>query len=176
MAKTETSTEIDPWDVPATGLAVIEATPEQIRAAYEAISKGTVPPELGDPNITAAAMLLRIQEGSLEESMTPADALPNWGKEYEGVPVVVRGFHLNRSTFQQEENGQPKGPSTYAVVDLQIRETAELVTAQTGSATVQTQLVKALEDKQFPFMAAYVVTPTSTPGRSTHRLVRPEKA
>lgn len=170
-----TGNEVAPWDEAPTGLAVIEATPEQIQQAKDAIINGTVPPELGDPNVTARAILERIAAGSLEESMNPAEQLPNWAQTLLNEPVVVRGFHLNKSTKQQPdpETGELKGPAVYAVVDLQVIETLELVTRSTGGANVLMQLVKALEDRAFPFTAVMTSTPTAG-GNDVLRLIKPQ--
>lgn len=172
-----TDKEIVPWEEQeATGLAKIEATPELLQQAYEAIMEGKLPPEIGDPNITSRLILERIRLGTLDESLDPIESLPNWAREYEDVSVAIFGFHLNPSGFEREEyaldeDGNERRDS-YAVCEIAPVDTGEIVTVQTGGKNVLVQLVKAWEEDRFPFTAKLVKRKTSTPGRHTLWLVK----
>ncbi len=163
----KTTGDLEPWDGP-TGLAAIEPTPTLVEQAYAAIMDNQVPPEIGDPQITARLIQERIKLGTFEQSLNPADSLPAWTKTLEGVEVVVYGFHLNPSTFENEDG--VKG--VYAVVELGDVESGEMTTVSTGAGNVLMQLVKAWEEGKFPFRATLVEKKTSTPGRSTYWLQR----
>lgn len=167
--------ERDPWDAPegATGLALIEPTPELVEVAKRSIIDKEPPPEIGDPNITARLILERIAAGTLEDSMSPADSLPAWGEAYRDVPVVVRGFHFNPSTIEVAEGPNKGKKGVYAVVELMTVEDAEIVTVQVGSDTVCMQLVKAWEEGAFPFTAVLTARSTGQAGREVYYLEKP---
>jgi hypothetical protein len=162
------STELAPWDEPPRGLAAIEPTPELVEQAYNAIINKELPPEIGDPEITARLIMERIKAGTFDESMDPRESLASWSKEYAEQPVTVIGFHLNPSTFENEEG--EKG--VYAVVELMV-EGGELVTVSCGGGNVLMQLVKAWEENRYPFVCQLTGKATSTPGRKTYWLRTP---
>ena len=94
-AQTEQSTDLEKAATVAAGMAAIEPTAELVAMAYDAIQNGTLPPEVGDPKITAQLILQRIREGTLEESLNPAVSLPNL-QNYRDKPMVFVGFHFNQ--------------------------------------------------------------------------------
>ncbi len=170
MAKEQTQqsgSEVVPWEEGAEleGIAAIEPTAELVSQAYAAIQDGQLPPEIGDPAIVARLIQERIKKGTFEESLTPTEKLPAWKDVLLDVPVAVYGFHMNRSTITPAEGAY--SPGVYAVVELAVPETGEIQTVQTGGANVLMQLVKAWEERRFPFVAVLVAQPTGTPGRST---------
>lgn len=152
------------------GMAAIEPTAELVAQAYDAIQAGTLPPEVGDPKITAQLILQRIREGTLEESLDPALSLPSL-RDYEGIPLVYCGFHFNPSTFRNaEDNASPS--SVYAIVEVADPDTFETRLCQFGGVNVLMQLVKAWEEKKFPFLARLESTKTGQ-GYTTYWLRRP---
>ena len=167
------SSEVVPWEeAEQSGLARIEPTKELVQQAYDAVINRQQPPEIGDPEIVARLIQERIRQGSFDDSMQVLESLPSWGesfgsKDLATAPVmVVRGFHLNPSAFEDEDGRK----GVYAVVELADAETGEFTTVQTGAGNVLVQLVKAWEEGRFPFLARYEIRPTATPGRSTHWL------
>lgn len=168
--KTETSSELAPWEQEEpVGMAAIAPTPELVQQAYRAIKFNEVPPEVGDPEIVARLILERIERGSFDESMQPAETLTAWGDLYLDQTVVVYGFHLNKSTIENAEG--EKG--VYAVVELAQVGTGEMMTVSIGGRNVLMQLVKAWEEGRFPFPAKLIAKPTGTPGRKTYWLQDP---
>lgn len=154
---TNTATEVVPWEddiVPA----MIEPTPDLVEAAYAAILDGKLPPEVGDPSVTARAIQERIKNAKTFEDAFRPSSLQSW-QDYADKPVIVHSFHLNPSNFE--------GQTAYAVVELGIPETGEFLTVSTGGGNVLTQLVKAWELGAFPFRAILKVKDTGTPGRVT---------
>lgn len=172
MAKDATSAELT---VPGDAPQMIAPTPELLDAAYNAVLNAELPPEVGDPAITARAIQERIRHGSLDDSMSPAEKLDNWADTFEGQTVYVCSFHLNRSTFEIQEGPNKGKKGVYAVVELMDPD-SELHTVQVGAANVLTQLVKAWEEKRYPFPAVLEVRETGTPGRTTQWLRTPEAA
>lgn len=158
------NTELAPWEdeTEIAGLAAIAPTAELVQQAYDAIIEKTLPPEIGDPKITARMILERLKNSSLDESMTPAGSLPAWSKEYLDRAVTVFGFHMNKSTFEDEDGRK----GVYAVVELAAAD-GELVTVQCGGQNVLVQLVKAWEEGRYPFRCCLVAQETGSPGRST---------
>lgn len=133
------------------GLAVIEPTPELVEQVRAAILDGELPPEIGDPQLTARAIKERILAGSLAESMEPAQALPAW-RDYMDEDVAVQGFHLNPSNIANDDG--EKG--VYAVVQIMLVESGEIVTVHCGGGNVLAQLVNAWENGAFPFRGKLV--------------------
>lgn len=167
MTETQTGKSVaaNPLDEDTTGLpAQIKPTPELVQQMRAAILDGKLPPEVGDPAITARLIRARILDGSFDESMQPAESLPSWRDEYTDENVTVLGFHLVPSAFKDE--AAKSGVAAYAVVELMTPETGELVTVQTGGGNVLAQLIKAWEEERFPFQAVLRQKPTGTPGRS----------
>lgn len=151
------SDEVVPWDDDLAP-AMIEAKPELVEAAYAAILDGKLPPEVGDPTVTARAIQERIKSAKTFEDAFRPSSLESWS-EYEDVPVVVHSFHLNPSSFENQ--------TAYAVVEIGIPETGEFRTVSTGGNNVLMQLVKAWELGAFPFRAVLKAKATQTPGRQT---------
>ncbi|HEX6986653.1 MAG TPA: hypothetical protein VF170_14830 [Planctomycetaceae bacterium] len=192
MAKEEASTskqteqpanggELVPWDeAELAGVAAIEPTPELVSQAYAAVIEKTLPPEVGDPAISARMILERIKSGTLDESMSPAAKLPGWRDLFLDRVVVVYGFHMNKSTYEIQE-GEYKGlKGVYAVCEVAPLapvagiDAGTMTTVQTGGQNVLMQLVKAWEERRFPFKAVLVAVGTGQPGRETLWLRTPE--
>lgn len=154
------STEVVPWedDNPP---AMIEATPELVEQAYAAILDGTLPPEVGDPSVTARAIAERIRDAKTFEEAFKPTSLPSW-QDYTDKPVIVHAFHLNPSNFEEQ--------GAYAVVEIGVPETGEFKTVSCGGTNVLTQLTKAWELGAFPFRAVLRASNTGTPGRVALRL------
>ena len=171
MAKTQTGASTD-LAKPAAGMAAIEPTPELVALAYDAIQNGTLPPEVGDPKITAQLIMQRIREGTLEESLDPAVSLPNL-QDYQDKPMAYVGFHFNPSAFRDaQDNASPS--SVYAIIELADPATWETTLVQFGGVNVLMQLVKAWEEKKFPFVATLTGAKTGQ-GYTTFGLRRPEQ-
>jgi hypothetical protein len=114
-------------------------TKAQIELAYSAIMGDAELPQSNDPEVVSRAIMERILRAeTFEEAFKPQE-LEGW-REYLGVPVLVRSFHLNPSGFAAEG-----GAPVYAVVDLTLGENGEAVTVTCGGRNVLMQLVKALE-------------------------------
>lgn len=146
------STEVVPWD-DENAPAMIEPTPALVEAAYAAILDGKLPPEVGDPSVTARAIQERIRNAETFEDAFASSKLQSW-QDYTDMPVIVHSFHLNPSTFE--------GQTAYAVVEIGIPDTGEFKTVSTGGGNVLTQLVKAWELSAFPFRAVLRSKPTGT--------------
>lgn len=160
--------------------AMIQPTQELVARAYDAIHNANVPPEVGDPAITARAIQERIKSGTLEQSMQAAESLPSLGEKYEGQKIAVCAFHLLPSSFEIQEGSNKGKKGVYAVVEVMTQD-GELDTVQTGAGNILTQLVKAWEESldgrsRFPFTCVVEVKPTGTPGRSTQWLRAPAAA
>lgn len=115
--------------------------PAQVKQAYAAILDGVPIPQQADPETMSRAIVERIMQAETFEQVFQPSELEPWREAYLGVPVKVRGFHLNASGFEQ-------GSSVYAVVDLVPlagESQGEIVTVTCGGRNVLTQLVKALE-------------------------------
>lgn len=176
MAKDATSAEVVPWDeAELEGIAAIEPTPELVAQAYAAVTDKTLPPEIGDPAISARMILERIKHGTFEESMTPAQSLPNWAALYRDQTVVVYGFHMNKSTFEVQQGEHRGKKGVYAVVELAKAGSGELETVICGGDKVLMQLIKAWEERKFPFQAVLTGKETST-GNTTYWLQFPDKS
>ena len=152
------TTDLAELERDASGMAAIEPTPELLEQAYAAILDGEIPPEVGDPRITARMILERIKSGTLEESMNPAEKLPAWADLFMETPVAVYGFHLTPSTVEKKDDGSAS--SVYAVVSIAEMGTGEEHTVSCGGQNVLVQLIKAWEERAFPFVA--VLTGTKT--------------
>lgn len=161
MASTTDSTELAVPD--NAGLAARKPTPELVAQAYAAVKDNELPPNIGDPEIMSRMILERIEQGTLDDSLAPSEKLPNWARDYEDVPVAVYGFHMNPSTID-DENGDR---GVYAIVELAIVGSGEIVTVQTGAKNVLMQLVKAWEEGRYPFTCKLEVVSTGTAGRKT---------
>lgn len=160
--ESETATDVVPWEegeLPA----MIEPTAELIAQAYRALDTGQLPPEVGDPAVTARLIRERIRRGTLADALAPASNLPSWGKDYANEPVVVHAFHLNPSQIEESPIG------VYGVVELGIPETGELVTVTCGGGNVLEVLIKAWAEQAFPFRCKLVPVRTSG-GFTTYRL------
>jgi len=155
--KQDAGQELAPWDA-GEAPAMIEPTPELVEAAYAAIFDGQLPPEIGDPSVTARAIQERIRNETTFDGVFNAGSLPGW-QDYTDEPVVVHAFHLNPANFD--------GQSVYAVVEIGVLSTGELKTVSCGGGNVLTQLVKAWENNWLPCRLVLRAKPTSTPGRTT---------
>jgi hypothetical protein len=175
MAKeqvTPSGSEVAPWDEP-TAMAAIPATPALLQQVRDAIDGKGLPPEVGDPEIMARLIRERIRTGTFDDSMSPSAKLPAWADEYLDRLVVVYGFHMNPSTIENPDDPARKG--VYAVVEVGLPGTGEIVTVSCGGGNVLEQLVKAWEEGRFPFQAVLTGTKTSR-GYTTLWLKRPEGA
>jgi len=152
----------------STGMAAIEPTPELLEQVYAAIIDGDLPPEAGDPGITSRMILQRIKDGTLEESLGPSESLPQWPRD---TDVTVLGFHLNSSSFKDEDGSVS---SVYAVVEL-VHADGTLEMVQCGGSKVLVQLVKAWEQQAFPFQCRLEGTKTGQ-GYTTLCLREPGQA
>lgn len=159
--------------VPAGAPTMVAPTPELVKAAYDAVLNANVPPEVGDPAITARAIQERIMQGTLEESLSPAESLPALGETFGGETVAFLAFHLIPSSFEIQEGPNKGKKGVYAVVEVMTQD-AEIVTVQTGAQNILTQLVKAWEEGKFPFTATVEIKQTGTAGRSTQWLRSPD--
>ncbi len=166
------SSETVPWEEP-TAMAKIEPTEALVAQVYAAIDGQGLPPEIGDPEIMARLIRERIRQGSFDESMGPAAKLPAWADEYLDRLVVVYGFHMNASTIENPDDPQRK--SVYAVVEVGLPGSGEIVTVSCGGGNVLEQLVKAWQEGRYPFQAVLTGTKTSR-GYTTLWLKRPEGA
>lgn len=149
-----------------TGLAVIEPTPELVEKVRAAILDGETPPEIGDPNLIARAIKERILSGTLEEALTPAESLPGW-RDYMNEDVTALGFHLNPSNLTNQDGER----GVYAVVEIMVTETGEIVTVHCGGGNVLATLVRAWEIGGFPFRCKL----TETNAASGNGVLRLEK-
>lgn len=169
-----TADQTVPWDErQPEGMAAIEPTPEIVKQAYDAIMNGDLPPEIGDPAITARMIQERVRQGTFDQSMDPARKLPAWADKYLDRVVVVYGFHLNPSTIENPDD--PGRKRVYAVCEVTSPSTGEFETVSCGGDNVLVQLVKAWEEKRFPFQAVLTGTKTAR-GYTTLWLKRPEGA
>lgn len=175
-ATTQSASEVVAWENgELEGIAAIEPTVELVEQAYAAIIEKKLPPQIGDPAIVARMILERVKKGTFDESMDPAESLPNWYETFGERVVVVYGFHLNKSAHEVAE-GEFKGEKgVYAVAEVAAAGSGELVTVQTGGQNVLMQLVKAWEERRYPFQAVLTSTPTGS-GRTTLWLKRPDPA
>lgn len=180
MAKDATqdkSAEVVPWEEgELEGIAAIEPTPALVEQAYAAVTEKTLPPEIGDPAISARLILERIKLGTFDESMDARQKLPAWRDLYLDRVVIVYGFHMNKSTFEIPEGEHQGKKGVYAIVEIALVGSGEMQTVQTGGQNVLMQLIKAWEERKYPFQAVLTSTPTGTPGRTTLWLKRPEPA
>jgi hypothetical protein len=115
-----------------------KAQKAQIELAYQAILGDAELPIASDPEAMSRAIVERIMQAETFDDAFKPQNLEAW-REYLDVPVLVRGFHLNRSSF----DGQ--GAPIYAVVDISRLDDGELLTVTCGGRNVLTQLVKMLE-------------------------------
>lgn len=174
MAKDATTTEVVPWEESdLEGIAAIEPTSALVAQAYAAVTDKTLPPEIGDPAISARLILERIKTGTFEESMTPAQGLPNWSDRYLDQTVVVYGFHMNKSTYEIQDGEHAGKKGVYAVVELAKAGSGELETVITGGQNVLMQLIKAWEERKYPFQAVMTSKKTGS-GNTTLWLQKPE--
>lgn len=142
---------------------MIAPTPELVAQAKAAVLDGELPPEVGDPAVTARAIKQRILDGSLEDALSPQGGLPAW-RDYMGEDVTVFSFHFNPSQFA-DDDGNKAG--AYAVVELMLSNGDGEITAVTcGGGNVLATLIKAWETESFPFRCKLVEKGTGTPGRS----------
>lgn len=159
-------------EIATRGMAALEITDELIQQAYDAIELGALPPEVGDPKVTANMIARRIREGTLDASMDPAESLPAWRDLYLDRPVAIYGFHLNPSTIKDSPIG------AYAVVELAATDgddAGDIVTVSCGGRNVLMQLVKALEEKRYPFVGQLTANKTGA-GYDALWIKRPEAA
>ena len=172
MAKTQEDQAGEIATRDAGGMAAIEPTAELVRMAYDAIQNGTLPPEVGDPNVTQRLILQRIRQGTFEQSLEPTSGLVSL-REWIDRPAIYQGFHFNPSSFRgNEDNASPS--SVYAVIEVADLETGEAETVQFGGVNVLMQLVKAWEERKFPFVATLVGSKTGQ-GYTTFWLRDPDK-
>lgn len=126
----------------------LRVTKKDLELARAAILGDAELPAAADPEIVSRAIMERILDAeTFEEAFRPQD-LEGW-QEYAGVPVLVRGFHLNRSKYGADGEESEEGSGVYAVVDIAPMTDGgtfeEVVTVTTGSKNVLAQLVKMLE-------------------------------
>ena len=161
--------EVVPWESDRPLPAMIEPTPELWQAFRQAVIKGdaSLMPEVGDPSLTSERILEQMSEGTLEQALAPQATLPSWRRDYLDVPVVVCAFHVNPSSFENEDTGRS---GLYAVVELMTGPSGELVTVQTGGEKVLMTLGLAWKDGAFPFKARLIEKATSTKGRAVLEL------
>jgi hypothetical protein len=113
---------------------------KEIELAYAAIMDGEALPVSNDPEAVSRAIIDRIATAeTFEEAFAPQE-LKGW-KEFIGVPVQVKSFKLNPTTYGADENG---GSSVYAVVDI-VTPDGVLESVTCGGRNVLTQLVRGLE-------------------------------
>lgn len=173
--ETGTRSEMVPWEESeaVSGIASIEPTRELVEQFNRAVLDGELPPEIGDPKITARLIGKRIIAQSFDQAMSPQAKLPAWS-DYMDRLVVVNGFHINPSSFESDEDaGSPS--SVYAVVELSLPPSGELVTVQCGGMRVLLTLGKAWEEGRFPLQAVLRGSKTGR-GFTALRLERPEGA
>ncbi len=126
----------------------------ELERAYDAILNGTPLPQGGDPEVVSRAIVERILAAETFEDAFKPQELAAW-REYLDVPVEVRSFHLNPTTYEVEG-----GSSVYAVVDLARLDDGEHMTVTCGGRNVLAQLVKMLE-------AGWMDRPVKLVGRQT---------
>lgn len=143
-------------------MARIKPTPQLVEQVRAAILDGTVPPEIGDPTLTARAIKERILAGTLEEALQPSQSLPGW-REYMDEDVSVLDFHLNPSNIDNEDGGR----GVYAVVEIILTDQAdaEPIVVHCGGGNVLATLVRAWELGQFPFRCRLCEKSTGSSGR-----------
>jgi hypothetical protein len=110
---------------------------EELELAEKIILGEAELPAQEDPAIVSRAIQERILAGTTFEETFSKRELEAW-REYEGVPVTIQSWHLNRSTV---EDGS--GAGVYAVVDLLRMDDGEALTVTCGGANVLAQLVTA---------------------------------
>lgn len=113
--------------------------PKGIALAYKAILDGEQIPFEGDPQAVSRAIVERIMAAETFEDAFKPQELDAWRNHLDRV-VLVRDFHLNPTTFENEN-----GASVYAVCDLVDPVTGEEFTVTCGGRNVMTQLVKMHE-------------------------------
>jgi len=129
---------------------------QDIDAAYAAILDGEpLNDKYDDPEVVSRAIVQRILDSDTFEDVFAPQDLKAWG-DFEGVPVKVQTFHLNRSAFAGEG-----GSSIYAVVDMTILSSGEVVTVTCGGRNVLAQLVKMLEKGWFDRPVTLTSKPTA---------------
>lgn len=126
------------------GTSLVSASPEELKLAYGAVLNGDVLPASADPEVMSQAIAQRIADAESFDEVFRPQSLPSWGRQFLGIPVRIRDVRLNRST--KSEDGK-SGPSVYAVVDLLVVETGEMVTVQCGGRNVLVQLLKIVEKR-----------------------------
>lgn len=167
MSKTqETGTEVVPWEDPTEAPAMIEPRPPLVQAAYAAIQDGQLPPEVGDPSVTARMIQDRIRNADSFDEVFGSQKLTPLS-DLAGEDLTFHAFHLNPSSFADNPI------AAYAVIEVSDR-AGELRTVSSGGGNVLIQLVKAWEKGWFPFRARVVSKETRTPGRRTLWLEKAE--
>jgi len=123
---------------------------QQIDLAFRAIRDGEALPVASDPEAVSRAIVERIMSAqSFDEAFKPQQ-LEAWRELYPDVPVYVRGFHLNPTAFDSNQ----QGASVYAVVDVEPvdERNGPPATVTCGGRNVLTQLVKMLQHKSDGWM------------------------
>lgn len=120
------------------GTTIDKKQAEQIDLAYKAILGDAELPIASDPEAMSRAIVERIMQAETFDEAFKPQQLEAW-REYMDVPVLVKDFHLNRSSFDGA------GAPIYAVVDIEKLDDGETVTVTCGGRNVLTQLVKMLQ-------------------------------
>lgn len=118
----------------------------QIQAAIDAITYGKPLPYAADAEAVSRGILERILAAESYDEIFRPQKLEAW-RDHKGRPAEVTGFHLNRTTFDFDENN---GSAVYAVIDLTWLDDGETATVTCGGRNVLTQLVQALRKGLIP--------------------------
>lgn len=121
--------------------AIAKPDPKEIERAFKVILGDEELPSASDPEIVSRAIVERIMAAETFDETFRPQQLESW-QQYLDTPVVVRTFHLNRTTFDASENA---GAPVYAVCDLVLGD-GEIVTVTCGGRNVLAQLVKMLQN------------------------------
>lgn len=138
--------------LPVSERAMIEPRPELVRQAYAAILEGELPPEVGDPAVTARAIQERFTKAETAAEVLRPSKLRAWS-ELGDVPVTLLNFHLNPSGFEQ-------GSAVYAVCEIMHRDSGEIEPVSVGGGNVLVQLVKLWELGALPVNVRMLSKPT----------------
>lgn len=123
-------------------LATASSTPskKELEIFQRAILGEDVDLGFADPEEMSKLIAQRIMEqDDFDAVFDEAQELPSWRDDVGvGVPVVIHGFHLNKSGYEQ-------GAAVYAVVSIERLDDGSKLDVSIGGRNVLAQLYKGLE-------------------------------
>lgn len=132
--------------------------PAAVEQAFDCILTGAPPPETLNAEEQADRIIEQIRDAATADDVLNQAKLIKWS-DYLDVPVKLLDFHLNPSTLDGKS-------SVYAVVQIAIVETGEVMLVQTGGRNALAKMVKLWSLGALPVLCKLVEAGKAGPGRS----------